>query len=136
MKIVFLYTLNTDYQQFGAYLNQSIWTWYTLNVFSNNFLKDNRVYPHIMTAFINIYRYFSRPINSKHPIYRPIDSKHSISRPIDSKHPITGLFGNNQKRNAHFVTRYTLPVTRIGDSIHILKVLIRDQSTRPWSSIH
>ena len=30
----------------------------------------------------------------------------------------------------------TLPVTRIGDAIHILKVLMGDQNTRPWSSIH
>ena len=29
-----------------------------------------------------------------------------------------------------------LPMTRIGDAMHILKVLIGDQNTRPWSSIH
>ena len=30
----------------------------------------------------------------------------------------------------------TLPVTRIGDAIHIWKVLIGDQNTRSWSSMH
>jgi hypothetical protein len=35
-----------------------------------------------------------------------------------------------------FCDSLTLPVTRIGDAMHILKVLIGDQNTQPGSSIH
>ena len=43
-------------------------------------------------------------------------------------------------RNANYIYTFcdplTLPVTRIGDAMHILKVLIDDQNTQPWSSMH
>ena len=47
-----------------------------------------------------------------------------------------GLWPNTQITQYTFCDPLTLPLTRIVNAIHILKVLIGNQNTRHWSSIH
>jgi hypothetical protein len=43
----------------------------------------------------------------------------------------TSQIDKNIIRTENKMNKITLPVTRIGDAMHILKVLIGDQNTRP-----